>query len=87
MAGKGGARAGSGRPTLAKELSSADLARNVLIKKYGTLEKALQYFIEQGNPRLTLFILEHAMGKSPDKIQMSANITSGPIIIEWGKQK
>ncbi len=74
MAGKGGARPGAGRPTIAKELATADLARNVLIEKYGSLNEALIALIEMDEPVLTKFVFEHAFGKSPDKIDLNGNL-------------
>ncbi|MES3017899.1 MAG: hypothetical protein V4721_08980 [Bacteroidota bacterium] len=71
MAGKGGARPGAGRPTIAKELATADLARNVLIEKYGSLNEALIALLDTGEPALQKFVFEHAFGKSPDKIEHS----------------
>lgn len=76
MAGRGGKRNGAGRPTIAKELASADLARKVLIDRFGSLETALNSFLDKDEPALDKFILEHAFGKSPDKVEMNADITS-----------
>ena len=66
---KGGARPGAGRPTVANELRTADLARQVLIKKFGGLNEALIHLLEQNEPTLTKFVYEHAFGKSPDKLE------------------
>ena len=71
MAGKGGVRPGAGRPTIAKELATADLARNVLIKKYGSLNEALIALLQTEEPALLKFVFEHAFGKSPDKIEQN----------------
>jgi len=70
---KGGARPGAGRPTVANELRTADLARSVLIKKFGSLDGALTALLEYNEPTLTKFVYEHAFGKSPDKIEHSGN--------------
>jgi hypothetical protein len=75
MAGKGGARPGSGRPTLAKELGTADLAREVLIAKYGGLHEALEALIDMNEPALHKFVYEHAFGKPTEKVQHSGEIT------------
>lgn len=76
MAGKGGARIGAGRPTIAKELATADLVRKVLVEKFGSLEEAIKAFLGKDEPALDKFILEHAFGKSPDKIEMKADVTN-----------
>lgn len=73
MANKGGARPGAGRPTIAKELATADLARKALIKKFGGLNEAIIHLLETGEPILKKFVYEHAFGKSPDKIEHSGN--------------
>jgi len=75
MAGKGGARPGSGRPTIAKELATADLARKVLIEKFGSLNEALIALLEMNEPALIKFVFEHAFGKSPDKIEHTGDIS------------
>lgn len=69
MAGKGGKRPGAGRPTIAKELATADLARKALTDKYGSLDAAILALIESKEPALIKFVFEHAFGKSPDKIE------------------
>jgi len=80
MAGKGGKRIGAGRKTIAKELATADLARDVLVKKYGGLKEALIALIEMGEPALTKFVFEHAFGKSPDKLDLSGKIENKTIL-------
>ena len=84
MAGRGGKRINSGRPTIAKELATADLARNVLIEKYGGLNDALIALLQSGEPALLKFVFEHAFGKSPDKIEHSGN-QSLKLLIVRGK--
>ncbi len=69
----GGKRKGAGRPTVAQELATADLARSALIKKYGSLELALNALLDMGEPALIKFVFEHAFGKAPDKIEGSVN--------------
>lgn len=69
----GGKRIGAGRPTVSKELATADLARNVLIEKFGGLKEALIALIEMNEPALTKFVFEHAFGKTPDKIEHSGS--------------
>jgi hypothetical protein len=76
--GRGGARPGGGRPTVAKELATADLARKALIEKWGSLNEALQALLTMNEPALTKFVFEHAFGKSPDKIELTGK-DGGPI--------
>lgn len=73
MGANGGKRPGAGRPTVAKELATADLARKALIKKYGGLNEALIALLKTDEPVLLKFVFEHAFGKSPDKIEHSGN--------------
>jgi hypothetical protein len=73
--GRGGVRPGAGRPTIAQELATADLARGVLIKRFGSLENALEYFLDKDNPVLDKFVAEHAFGKPTDKVDMTAQVT------------
>lgn len=74
MATRGGARKGAGRPTIAAELKTADLARECLIEKYGSLNEALIALLEMDEPALTKFVFEHAFGKPTDKIEHSGEI-------------
>lgn len=74
MAQRGGARPGAGRKTLAENLQTADLARECLIKRWGSLESALNALLDYEEPSLTKFVFEHAFGKSPDKIEHSGKI-------------
>jgi hypothetical protein len=76
MAGRGGARPGAGRPTIAQELATADLAREVLIKRFGSLQEALNAFLEKNNPILDKFVLEHAFGKPTDNLNLSGGLTN-----------
>lgn len=85
MAGRGGKRPGSGRPTVAKELATADLARKALIAKYGSLDKAILALIESEEPALIKFVFEHAFGKSPDKIEHSGAVSGITLHIVRGK--
>ena len=74
MAGRGGARPGAGRPPLSEELKSADLAKEALIQKFGSLNKALIAILNMNNPILTKFVLEHALGKPTDNINLSGGL-------------
>ena len=76
MAGKGGARPGAGRPTIAQELATADLAREVLIKRFGSLQEALNAFLDKDNPILDKFVLEHAFGKPTDNLNLSGGLSN-----------
>jgi hypothetical protein len=72
---RGGKRIGAGRKTIAKELHTSDLARKVLIEKYGSLEQALESLLEYKEPQLLKFVFEHAFGKTPEKIEHSCNLS------------
>lgn len=72
--GRGGVRPGAGRPTIAQELATADLARGVLIKRFGSLEAALNAFLDKDNPILDKFVLEHAFGKTPETINIRGGL-------------
>lgn len=74
MATRGGVRPGAGRPTIAAELKTADLARECLIAKYGSLNAALIALLEMDEPALIKFVFEHAFGKPTDKIEHSGEI-------------
>ena len=74
MAGKGGARIGAGRKPISEELKSADLSREALINKFGSLKEALIAILEMNNPILTKFVLEHAMGKPTDNINLKGEL-------------
>lgn len=67
MAGPGGKREGAGRKPLAIELNTAQLARETLITKFGTLNDALIALWDSGEPSLMKFVAEHAFGKPLEK--------------------
>lgn len=71
----GGKRIGAGRPTVAKELQTSVLAREVLINKFGSLNEALIALLEMNEPALIKFVFEHAFGKSPDKIEHTGDVS------------
>jgi len=79
MAGKGGARPGSGRKPLAEELKTADLARKSLIDKFGGLNEALIALLEMNEPVLIKFVFEHAFGKPTEKIEHSGEIVQSGV--------
>lgn len=81
MAGKGGKRPGAGRPTIAAELKTADLARNCLVEKFGGLNEALIALLKMNEPALTKFVFEHAFGKPTEKIEHSGEIDQGGVIL------
>ena len=74
MSGWGGARKGGGRKPISEELKSADLSREALVNKYGGLKEALIAILEMNNPILTKFVLEHAMGKPTDNINLNGEL-------------
>ena len=74
MAGKGGARPGAGRKTIAQELGTADLAKKALIERYGSLELSLKSLLDSGEPALIKFVHEHAFGKPTEKVELSGGL-------------
>jgi hypothetical protein len=85
MAGKGGARPGAGRKTIAQELGTADLAKKALIERYGSLELSLKSLLDSGEPALIKFVHEHAFGKPTEKVEHSGTTTS--MVISYELQK
>jgi len=67
---QGGARVGAGRKTKTDEIRVQALARNALISKYGSEEKAIVALINSGEPSLIKFAYEHAFGKPRDKVDL-----------------
>lgn len=84
MAGKGGARPGAGRKTIAAELGTANLAKKALIARYGSLENSLQSLLDSGEPALIKFVHEHAFGKPTEKVEHSGG---QQLIINWQESK
>ncbi len=77
---KGGARTGAGRKTKAEELKTATLAREAIIKLYGGLNEGLQSLLQSGEASLIKFVFEHAVGKSPDKLDLTGNLNNKTIL-------
>lgn len=69
----GGYRPNSGRKSVSEEVGSRELTRSALIKKFGSMERAIEYLLEQDHPVLTKFVYEHALGKP---IEMVASVDS-----------
>lgn len=63
MAGKGGARPGAGRKTVAEEEKSRARAKAAITGKYGSIEKGLKALLDSGETSLIRFVFEHALGK------------------------
>jgi hypothetical protein len=78
--GRGGARPGSGRKSLAEEGYVKDMARAAIAEVYGSVEDGLKRLLLSDSDMLKKFVWEHAMGKPPDKVQMSADPDAVPII-------
>ena len=74
MAGRGGARPGAGRPSISEELKTADLAREALVQRFGSLNEALIAILGMNNPILTKFVLEHAFGKPTENINLKGEL-------------
>ena len=76
----GGKRLGAGRKSLSDETEVRDAARNAIIGKYGSIKDGLLNILQSDSDTLKKFVWEHALGKAPDKIQMSTDPDQQPII-------
>lgn len=70
---RGGKRPNSGRKSIAEELGTRDLARKAIIEKWGSLEAGLKALMDMGEPALTKFVFEHAVGKPQDNVDVTSN--------------
>lgn len=85
--GHGGKRAGAGRPSIAEEVNSRELAISALKNKFGDITKALEYLLSSDHPQLIKFVYEHAFGKPVERIAtLDEDGNTMPIIINWMKQ-
>lgn len=90
---KGGKRPNAGRKSISEELGTRDLARNAIIKRFGSLENGMLALLQMEEQALTKFVFEHAIGKTPDKVDITTNgndITNAPqevIIRDYSKKK
>jgi hypothetical protein len=73
MAGKGGARPGSGRPTKADEDKVRNLAVGAIVAKYGSEEAGFSALIESGEPALIKWVYEHGYGKPKEFVDITTN--------------
>ena len=78
----GGYRVNSGRKSIAEELKTADLARNAIIKKWGSLEQGMMALLEMEEPALTKFVFEHAIGKPTEHLNVELPETVKSFVIE-----
>lgn len=76
MAGKGGYRPNAGRKPLSEEIRSAELSREALVMRYGGLMEAMIAILNMNNPILTKFVLEHALGKPTENINLSGGLNN-----------
>lgn len=68
---RGGKREGSGRKSKVDELQVRNLAVGAIEKKYGSLEDGLLALLESGDASLRKFVFEHALGKAPERIDVT----------------
>lgn len=68
MAKVGGPRPNSGRKSLSEEVNSRMLSQAAIIKRFGNLQKGIEYLLDSGEPTLIKFAYEHAYGKPVDKV-------------------
>ena len=76
----GGKREGAGRKSLTDEAEVRDAARNAIIGKYGSIKDGLLNILQSDSDTLKKFVWEHAIGKAPDKVQLSTDPDQVPII-------
>jgi len=74
MGTHGGKRIGAGRKTVSEEVNSRELCTRVLIKKYGSLDLAIENLLKDENPILKKFVFEHAIGKPTENVNLSGEV-------------
>ena len=68
---KGGVRKGAGRPRATDEVLARELCISALVRKYGSLEAAMDDLVASKDPILRRFVLEHAIGKPQEKHEVT----------------
>lgn len=66
--GHGGVRTGQGRKPVSEEVNSRMLSQAAIIKRFGDLQKGIEYLLDSGEPTLIKFAYEHAYGKPVDRV-------------------
>ena len=66
--GVGGKRQGAGRKPVSYEISAREICQSAIIRKFGTLEKGIEYLLESEEPTLIKFAYEHAFGKPVERV-------------------
>jgi len=74
MGVRGGKREGAGRKPVSDEIQTKHLCKTALLKKFGTLEKALEFLLDSNEPSLIKFVYEHYFGKPQDKVEHSGKV-------------
>lgn len=68
---KGGKRPGAGRRPVSVEMKARELCIAGLVRKFGSLELAIDDLCASKDPILRRFVLEHAIGKPQEKVEVS----------------
>lgn len=71
--GRGGARTGAGRKSVAAEEKTRELCKAAIAGQYGSVEEGIKSLLTSGEPALVKFVFEHALGKPTNEV----DITSG----------
>ncbi len=74
MAGRGGPQPGSGRPSKAEEMKTANIARAAIQGKFGTIEEGFKFLLESGEASLIKFVFEHGFGKPQENVNISGEL-------------
>ena len=78
MAGRGGARINSGRPSKVEELKIVNVAIESISERYGSLKEGFISLLNSGEASLVKFVFEHAAGKPKERV----DITSGGEVMQ-----
>lgn len=84
---KGGKRPNAGRKSISEELGTRDLARNAIIKRFGSLEEGLEALLKMNEQALTKFVFEHAMGKPKEDINLQLTDPIKSLLFEPASNK
>ena len=70
---RGGKREGAGRKSIAAEEQTREKAKAAIEGLYGSLEDGLKSLLQSGEASLIKFVWEHAVGKSPEHVDVTSN--------------
>lgn len=71
--GRGGARTGAGRKTVAAEEKTRELCKAAISGQYGSVEEGIKSLLTSKEPALIKFVFEHALGKPTDEIDITTD--------------